>query len=560
MTALTGSDGNMTANLDAAGSGAAVSDKPAWKPLRLLTFYRVILAGLLTVLYFTISGDTALGMMAPGLYGLTCIGYLLFSLLAGFAARLRWPGYELQAVSQVFVDIGVITLLIHTSGGLASGLGILLIISVATGSILLPGRMAFMFAAAATLAVMGEHIYSHVLLDMPRSTGYTQVGLLGVALFAAAGLTYLLARRIKESEALAQRRGVDIANLARLNAHIVQRLQAGIIVTDHHYKILLINDTARKLLDAPGAQAGQPLGSLSPTLFRKLLDWQHAPARQPALFKSTANAASILPQFTRLGSSNGLGALIFLEDMAAMEKQAQQIKLASLGRLTASIAHEIRNPLGAISHATQLLSEQNVLADEDRRLMAIIGDNTSRVNVIVENILQLSRPNSSIPQTLRLADWLENFAEEFAHSGKCLPSQISCSVIPVNIEICMDPSLLHQVVWNLCQNAIHHNRASAATRLQLVAGLTAIPGAVHLDIIDNGPGIDPDMTDKIFEPFFTTHSSGTGLGLYIAREICESNDAHLEYRAVAGGGSCFRIIFPVDTGLPVAPPAALHAS
>jgi len=560
MTAAAGADIRISADPAEGVSEAAIGHEPAWKPLRLLTFYRLILAGLLTVLHFTLSGDTSLGMLAPGLYGLACSGYLLFGLLAGFAARLRWPGYELQAISQIFIDIGVITVLIHASGGLASGLGILLIISVATGSILLPGRMAFMFAAAATLAVMGEHIYSHILLDMPRTAGYTQVGLLGAALFASAGLTYLLARRIKESEALARRRGIDIANLASLNAHIVQRLQAGIIVTDHYHNILLINDTARKLLNEPGTLTGQPLVNLSPALFSKLQEWLRTPAWQSTLLKSEANTTSILPQFARLGSSNGLGALIFLEDMAAMEKQAQQIKLASLGRLTASIAHEIRNPLGAISHAAQLLNEQNVLAEDDQRLMTIIGDNTSRVNVIVENILQLSRPNSSIPQILHLADWVENFAAEFARSGKCAAEQISCAAIPADLEICMDPSLLHQVVWNLCQNAIHHGRAPAATRLQLVGGLTATSDAAHLDIIDNGPGIEPDMTDKIFEPFFTTHSSGTGLGLYIAREICESNGAHLEYRPVAEGGSCFRITFPVNTEIPVSPLVAKSAS
>ncbi|HUT41969.1 MAG TPA: ATP-binding protein [Gammaproteobacteria bacterium] len=560
MTAVDATDTDLPAGAETDFGVTVMDERPAWKPLRLLTFYRLILAGLLTVLYLTISGETTLGMMAPGLYGLTCIVYLLFGLLAGFAARLRWPGYEVQAISQLFVDIGVITVLIHASGGLASGLGILLIITVATGSILFPGRMAFMFAAVATLAVMGEHFYNHLLQAVPNTSGYTQVGLVGIALFASAGVTDLLARRIRESETLARRRAVDIANLARLNAHIVQRLQAGIVVTDHLHNILLINDTARKLLHTPGTRTGQPLARLSPALFGKLMEWQRAPASQPTLLRDEAHASSILPQFTRLDSSSGPGALIFLEDMAAMEKQAQQIKLASLGRLTASIAHEIRNPLGAISHAAQLLNEQNVLAAEDRRLTTIIGDNTSRVNLIVENILQLSRPNSSIPRVLQLADWLKNFAEEFMSSGNCTREQISCSAIPADIEICMDPSLLHQVVWNLCQNAIHHGRATPTIRLQLIASLTATPGVAHLDIIDNGPGIEPDMTDKIFEPFFTTHSSGTGLGLYIAREICESNGAHLEYRPLAEGGSCFRITFPVSTESPANRLAAQSAS
>lgn len=551
MTAADASDAGQPAIVDSASAG----DGPAWKPLRLLTFYRLILAGLLTILYFTISGNTTLGMSAPGLYGLTCIAYLLFGLLAGFAARLRWPGFELQGITQILVDIGVITLLTFASGGLDSGLGILLIITVAAGSILFPGRLAFLFAAVATLAVMGEHFYSFLLQDKPFG-GYTQVGLLGIALFASAGLTYLLARRIRESESLARRRAVEIANLARLNAHIVQRLQAGIIVTDHNHDLVLVNDTARKLLDAPGAQPGKPLASLSPALFARLLEWLRAPAGKASVLRTKTAISGILPQFTRLDSPGGPGALIFLEDMAAMEQQAQQIKLASLGRLTASIAHEVRNPLGAISHAAQLLNEQNVLAAEDRRLATIIGDNSARVNVIVENILQLSRPNSSIPQVLRLADWVSGFAAEFAQSGYIDASRISCSIAPADTEICMDPSLLHQVVWNLCQNAIHHNRGTQAIHLQLNGGYDASADAAHLDIIDNGTGIDADMTDKIFEPFFTTRSSGTGLGLYIAREICESNGARLDYRPAAGGGSCFRITFPAATTLPVPAAAA----
>ncbi|MEZ5542465.1 MAG: ATP-binding protein [Pseudomonadota bacterium] len=530
----------------------AAAAGPAWKPLRLLTFYRTILAGLLTVLYFTTGGETAHDPMVPGLYGSTCLAYLAFSLVAGFAARLRWPGFELQVIAQILVDIGCVTLLIHASGGLASGLGILLVITVATGSILIQGRMAFMFAAVATLAVMGEHFYSRMLRNLPRETDYTHAGLLGLALFASAGLTYLLARRIRDSESLARRRAVDLANLARLNAHIVQRLQAGIIVTDHEHRIVLINDTARKLLHAPAAGTGQPLADLSEALYGKLQAWLHAPASQPSLLKGAAHGASLLPHFTRLDSSSGPGALIFLEDMAAMERQAQQIKLASLGRLTASIAHEIRNPLGAISHAAQLLNEQEILAAEDRRLAAIIGDNSARVNLIVENVLQLSRPNSSIPQVLGLASWVERFTAEFAHSGSIDPARISCTVAPDDIEISMDPSLLHQVVWNLCQNAVHHNRTERPVRVQLVGGLTATPGVAHLDIIDDGSGIEPDMTDKIFEPFFTTHRSGTGLGLYIARELCETSGAHLDYHTVATGGSRFRITFPASgvTALP----------
>lgn len=520
-------------------------DALTWKPLRLLTFYRLILAGLLTTLAFSIPDSTALGIHYPNIYRIGCIGYLGFGLLAGFTARLRQPGYELQATTQILVDIGVLTLLMFASNGPASGLGILLLVSIAAGSILMPGRMAFLFAAVATLAVMGEQLYSTLLDPSARPDDFTQSGFLGLALFATAGLTYLLARRIHESEALARRRGMDIANLAKLNALIVQRLQAGIIVTDHRNQVRLINETARKLLEAPGTEANQPLTDLSPALHERLQSWRRHPDSEPSLLENIPESRSLLPHFTLLDTADGPGSLIFLEDTASMARQAQQMKLASLGRLTASIAHEIRNPLGAISHATQLLNESDALSDDDRRLVTIIGSHTRRVNAVVENVLQLSRPGTSLPQQIRLQDWLQQFVDEFSHSGICRPEQIGYAVTTDDLEVYIDPSLLHQIVWNLCLNAINHGQRQNGSTLQirLEGSRSGSAGTVCLDIIDNGPGVPGDMTDKIFEPFFTTGRSGTGLGLYISREICESNQAHLEYLPAAGGGSCFRIRF-----------------
>ena len=531
-------------------------DALTWKPLRLLSFYRVILAGLLTALFFGLSDSSTLGIHNSTIYKLTAINYLLFGILAGFTARLRYPGYELQTIIQILVDIAAITLLMYASGGPSSGLGILLVISVATGSILLPGRMAFLFAAIATMAIMGEQIYSSLVPGTSRYAGYTQAGLLGLGLFATAAVAFLLVRRIKETEALALRRGIDIDNLGKLNAHIVQRLQAGIIVTDHEHRIRLINDTAMKLLDRPAAEPGQPLETFSPELYKKLEEWRESPDEEPTLLAAATSGTKLLPHFTLLGTSEGLGSLIFLEDTATMSKQAQQIKLASLGRLTASIAHEIRNPLGAISHATQLLDESSALDESDHRLITIIGDHTRRVNTVIENVLQLSRPGTSIPQQMNLRDWLEKFTSEFAHSGNCQPQQISCSVQPEDMEIHIDPSLLHQVVWNLCQNAARHGTEHPeALQIRLVGGRSSTSERPYLDIMDNGAGIDPELAEKIFEPFFTTKISGTGLGLYIAREICESNQSHLDYIPIHDGGSCFRITFTSKEALP----ASTHA-
>ncbi|NNG13127.1 MAG: ATPase, partial [Halobacteria archaeon] len=340
-----------------------------------------------------------------------------------------------------------------------------------------------------------------------------------------------------------------IANLSKLNEHIVQRLQAGIIVTDQLHNIRLINATARKLLGTPDNSENRPLAQLAPALHRQLLGWQRSPEKETAAFESAATGTRIMPHFTPLGTAEGQGALIFLEDMAAIVSQAQQMKLASLGRLTASIAHEIRNPIGAISHATQLLDESDTIGKQDQRLMTIIGEQTRRVNTIVENILQLSRPGASMPQSIELEAWLAKFIDEFVHSGACNAGQLSASVTPRDITAWMDPSQLHQVVWNLCQNALHHRGDEiGSVSIQLQATLSGTPGTPQLDIIDNGPGIAADMTDQIFEPFYTTKSSGTGLGLYLARELCEINNGRLSYHPAAEGGSCFRITFPETTG------------
>jgi two-component system sensor histidine kinase PilS (NtrC family) len=520
-------------------------DALTWKPLRFLTFYRLILASMLLVLYLGLEGNSTLGSTNPALYTLACTFYIGFSLVAGFAARLRRPGYELQTILQILVDIGTITLLINASGGPASGLGILLIINVATGSLLMPGRMAFLFAAIAAMAILSEQIYSTLFAGLPRDGGYTQAGLLGAALFLTAGLVYLMARRVHASETLARQRGVDIANLAKLNTHIVQRLQAGILVTDHRHHIRLINDTACKLLGIDKDSEGLALEEISPALYKELIQWRNTPDQEAGILKSAANGAGILPQFTLLGTADGMGALVFLEDTAAMARQAQQMKLASLGRLTASIAHEIRNPLGAISHAAQLLNESDAFGKEDIRLMAIIREHTRRVNTVVENVLQLSRPVATIPQRIAAHLWLDKFRDEFIHSGHCNPEQLSILVKPEDTEIYMDPSQLHQVVWNLCLNALHHAEpVRMPVTLQLVCTRADIHHAPTLDIIDNGRGIEPDLVDQIFEPFYTTKSGGTGLGLYISRGICESNQARLNYQPTHGGGSCFRITFP----------------
>jgi two-component system sensor histidine kinase PilS (NtrC family) len=272
--------------------------------------------------------------------------------------------------------------------------------------------------------------------------------------------------------------------------------------------------------------------------------WKNNEFNDSRVFRVAATYMELIPNFTRLGNDRHSGTLIFLEDTIRTAKQAQQMKLASLGRLTASIAHEIRNPLGAISHAEQLLAESENLGAADKRLTEIIHKHAARVNAIIENVLQLSRRGSASPELINLKQWLEHFAEEFVLSMRISPDELRIDVQPETLMVNFDNTQFHQIVWNLCHNGIRHSQnCEANPKVNLVGRLNNTTQRPFLDVIDQGPGIDPDHIQHIFEPFFTTESKGSGLGLYISKELCEANNAQIRYLPNADGGSCFRIKF-----------------
>jgi two-component system sensor histidine kinase PilS (NtrC family) len=235
--------------------------------------------------------------------------------------------------------------------------------------------------------------------------------------------------------------------------------------------------------------------------------------------------------------------LVFLEDASIMNARVQQSKLASLGRLSASIAHEIRNPVGAMSHAGQLLAESRALDENDLRLTEIIRTHAERVSHIIDNVLQLSRRESSRPERFLLRPWLEDFAHEFSRTLELQESELSLGEVPADLEVRMDTSHLRQVMWNLCDNAVKYASETGGILVELQAGRTQRTGQPYLEVLDQGHGVDPATVDKIFEPFFTDRKGGTGLGLYISRELCELNRATLVYQAREPGGSIFRIVF-----------------
>jgi two-component system sensor histidine kinase PilS (NtrC family) len=298
------------------------------------------------------------------------------------------------------------------------------------------------------------------------------------------------------------------------------------------------------MLGMPSASHHSSLNHLSAELAEQVRRWRLNPDTVLEMIQPSAEHPRVMPRCARIGQELTTGTLIFLEDATAMARQAQQLQLAALGRLTASIAHEIRNPLGAISHAGQLLAESSNLDEHDHRLTRIIEEQSRRMNTIVENIMQLSRRDRSTPQIIELKPFLHNFAHELCIANNLDDNTIGVNVTPEVLQVRFDPTHLYQILTNLCQNALRYSEDyPGLPRVEIRAAMTEETGRPFVDILDHGAGIEPEVVEQIFEPFFTTSTTGTGLGLYISRELAESNQAHLNYEPVATGGSCFRITF-----------------
>ena len=518
-----------------------------WRPLRFLNLYRFSLAALFILLHHTGETPPPLGIANPGLFYHTSLAYLAFSLVAMYPLSRRQPQFMLQLVIHILADVIFITVLMHASGGIASGVGMLLVVSVANGSMIAGGRTPGFFAAMATIAVLIEQAYTE-LTHSEANINYPLAGMLGITLFTTAILAHVLARRARESEALARQRSVDLANMAQLTDYIIQHMQTGVMVVDPDNRVRLMNSSAWHLLGTPMTPPNAQLQQYSTELQQQLQGWKVNPGNAARPLHIAGNPLELLTQFMCIGQHRTDGTLIFLEDAATTTRQAQQLKLASLGRLTASIAHEIRNPLGAISHAGALLAESPELDPNDARLTEIIREQSQRINTIVENVLQLGRRDHRQDEDFTLKAWLEKFLQDFQQAQPGAEDAIQLQVEPEDLVVHFDPNHLHQLLNNLCQNGLRHAAAAETTiKLRLIAG-TIGEDHGYLDVIDAGPGIAEESRVHIFEPFFTTEPKGTGLGLYLARELAVCNQAQLRYEPTATKESRFRLLFRAGKG------------
>lgn len=514
-----------------------IASEARWRSLRLFNGFRLLVVlGLALGLQLRV-GTQTLESAQLTLLIVMLMAYATVSCLYFFTIVWRRPRFSFQLTAQVSIDIVFIVLLMHTMGGIRSGLGMLLLPYLAAAGLISRGRMTLFHAALATLALLGESIWKAWTTEGSIYADYFSPALLCLASFAVAWLAHRLARFAEENRALAEKRGLDLANLAKLNERILQDVSDGVLVVDALDIVHQYNEQIVRLGSIP-PQRGELLEHWSPALAARLAQWRDGEWSQAALLQ--LQRKTLRPRFLALGADREGNVLIYLEDMDKLRREAQQLKLAALGRLTANLAHEIRNPLGAIAHAAQLLQEEGEDNPMIGRLTRIIDDNARRLDHMVSDVLELNRRDRVRRVDLVLEEWLPAFIESFTQQEGITVSLPVSGGVPHHVRF--DAGQLQQVLWNLTRNGWRYCSKLPGS-LRFVLGES--DGYPVLDVVNDGPPVPPDALHQLFEPFFTTDAKGTGLGLYIAREICAANGASLEYLSPADGGACFRILFGV---------------
>lgn len=507
--------------------------------LQIYNTYRLIICALLLAMYGMGVSWPVSKYDASGLYPLLICAYAICDiLLVSMVYQKRQPVAYLITASTI-LDVFFLNLILLIIGSLSSGFGIFINVAVAAVAIMLPGRIALFFASISTLILF-------LLTALPKSLGgieanYFFLGVHGIGIFATALTAQALAFWIRNTEAMARLKNEEVSHLQKLNEYIIDRLHSGILLIDRRWQVQMINESACNMFNVTSTMKSMHISHISKELANKLDQWNKEPTNRLHNVHMVLSDPELIAHFIPSRITQDTSVLIILDDMRRMVQHAQQLKLASLGRFTASIAHELRNPLAAIDHAVQLLLESNALTKEDQHLALIMKKNSDRMNSVIKNILQLSRRKKSTPQEIKLYLFLSQTLDDFKKAHKGSP-RIELRVEPENLSVFMDKSQLLQILTNLIENSIHYGKVDDRLANIQISAYQLEGKSIRLDIIDDGPGIDEKNRSKIFEPFYTTSRSGIGMGLYITKELCEANQAQIKL-VDKSEGCCFRIEF-----------------
>ena len=526
---------------------SSIIDRIESIPTRELYFfalYRVLVAALLSALVFGPLTPMVGEAHQPQLAQAVSIAYLLVSIgLLIWGRNERW--LQRIVIGSVVVDIAAATLLSHALPGASAGISMSLLFNIAAAGLLLPLSRAMLIALLACAASVAEYIWQ--MLEGGQNTRtLAELAMFVTSYLALTFIAYQIGSRTRRTQQLADQRGAEVANLFEVNELIIRRMRTGVLVVDTNGHITLANEAATALLgDMEGALATErvALTIASPELARRLQRWRNGWHEDEQPLQLAPEQAEVLPRFARLLADSDMS-LIFLDDTTVVSRRAESLTLSTLGRFSASLAHEIRNPLAAINYATQLLEESEDIGEADRRLLQIIHQQCQRTNGIVESVLALARRERANPENLDLAAFVRRFVIEYRQTLSLENDSLEAVIREPSIMAMIDPRHLHQVLTALVHNALKYGRVADEPARIRIRVASAERNAI-IDVMDRGPGIPDAIATQLFRPFYTTSEHGTGLGLYIARELCRANQAQLDYVSIPAGGACFRLTLSI---------------
>lgn len=513
------------------------------RELYFFALYRLLVAGLIAALVYSPLAFLVGAPRSPLLAQTVSVGYLLFALALLLLGRDDRQLTRIVLVSAAG-DVAAAILITHALPSASAGVAMMLLFNIAAAAMLLRLRIALGVAALASVAMASEYLWTELGGGNPERT-LAELAMFTTSYLALAYISCRIGQRARRSQDLAERRGAEVANLFEVNELIIRRMRTGVLVVDARNRITLANEAASLLLgDGDGnSESGQlELASAAPELARRLQRWRNGWSHEEAPLQLAPDQPEVQPRFARLLADSEL-ALVFLDDATVVSRRAESLTLSAMGRFSASLAHEIRNPLAAINYACQLLEESNDIGEADRRLLQIIHQQCQRTNGIVESVLGLARRERANPENIDLAALVRRFVLEYRQGMSLETDSLEVIVAQPGVQALVDPKHLHQILTALVHNALKYGRVmDEPARVRLRVALQERNAVV--DVMDRGPGIPEAVAAQLFRPFFTTSEHGTGLGLYIARELCRANQARLEYISVPAGGACFRVTLP----------------
>ncbi len=493
--------------------------------IRYLNLFRVLMAALYAGLLFSGHAEK-LGVYPVPLLGReVTLAYLLFAILVLLVSLLHKKWILKLGKAALMLDVFVLIYLAWSINGVDKGFAILPVVMLgAIAALFHTSLVILLMPFLASVFLWLVPVFSHLPL---QNATHSTLLLHSLIYFLITWLGLRQSATAKETLTIARQQRKDIVSLTQLNAAIIDKMRTGVIVLDNSHQPVYCNRAARRLLAIPANNA----------IPHQLLD----AANKQEKFIYTSPTGDKISVYHQMPDGDSDISLLFMENSRELAKTAHEMSLSALGRLSASIAHEIRNPLSAIYTASQLLGESPAIRDEDRDLTQIISKQIERANIIIENVLNLSRQHVANPENIELKAHLKDFLIQFCDNQKLDIRLVKFYTPQQSVRVLFDKSHLNQILWNLCKNAIKHGQTdNGIPKLSLT--LHNSPSGTHLDIMNPGPQMDPHAEKQLFEPFFTTHTQGTGLGLYLSRELCQSNNATLNYRYI-GNQHRFRIHF-----------------